>query len=116
MSAITELEFIHDATVGRIADIIDSFREIRVDTELIIDRSGYHLGNLLHMGAGRNLRHNAAPGLMQLYLRIHDIGQHLNPILHDGARRLVATRLYSKNDHSPPSAVTRTSTRTSSPA
>ena len=41
MSAITELEFIHDATVGRIADIIDSFRDIGVDTELFIDRSGY---------------------------------------------------------------------------
>lgn len=40
-AAITELEFIRDTTVGRVADIIDSFRDIGVDTELIIDRSGY---------------------------------------------------------------------------
>ncbi len=41
MTAITELEFINDTTVGKLSGIIYLFRDIGVDTELIIDRSLY---------------------------------------------------------------------------
>lgn len=41
MSAITELEFINDTSVGKLSGIIYSFRDIGVDTELIIDRNSY---------------------------------------------------------------------------
>ena len=67
----------------------------RIDREVGHGRT-HHLADLLDMGAGCDLRHDAAIRHMQGNLRVNDIVEDFATVLHDRRRRLVTACLNSQ--------------------
>ena len=64
-----------------------------------VQRAIRQLRDDLHMGAGGNLRHDAAVNRMQSGLRKDLIGENLAAVAHQGNGCLITGGFYGKNDH-----------------